>query len=199
MGVSVPIHRSPPPFFNPPPYIHLFFLTSTPCLLIRSYLPSLLHSRSLWPTIDFARPVFSTSIHRISLSYHPSILTPLPTPPLFRNSPSIYPFLKRPLRPRLHNEISASLIVLIKAVRKELREEKYSLQQGKTRAQWCVANALVSATVVSSNLSPFFTSFCQYTHIHLTSLASDFFPPCIPQFPPFHLFQRNQHLLRYVQ
>lgn len=126
--MSVPIHRFPS-FFNLLLDIHLFSPNVYP------------------PALPFARTsLFLTS--SLLLSTSPIPFSPLPSTkyPLFTPSQShkpsllwkcfIHPSLPRspkgPCGPRLHNEILASLIVLIKAVRKE-QSRKYSCNGGKQR------------------------------------------------------------------
>ena len=137
--MSVPIHRLPP-FFNISLYIHLF----SPTVF------SSLHSLYI-PDIS---PL--SSLH----------MDPT-TPPLCRNS--IHPsLLQRPLRPIPHNEISASLIVLIKAVRKELREGKYCRQQGGQRFKGALCFSLPS---------PF------NLYLNHTSLTLSILHPCVSLHP----------------
>lgn len=140
--VSVFIH---PSIDSLPPLIPLFI-----CISLSGCLPPACSSLALCSTFSHFPPLYrlrpSPYFYQPNISFSP-VLPPSSSapPPLWK----LYIHLslpQRPLRPNLHNEISASLIVLIKAVRKELGEEKYSRQQGKTRAQRCVANALVSVT-----------------------------------------------------
>lgn len=133
-------------------------ISGLPCVGCHRFSPSfnpiplIFLSPFLPPAFSFSHPCLTASLIPLflppSTKYVTLSLTSTRIEPPSPSLGTLHPFLpQRPLRPTRHNEISASLIVLIKAVRKELRKEKCSWQQGKTRAQWCFTNALISTTL----------------------------------------------------
>lgn len=104
-------------------------------------------------------------------------------------------FPRKTLRRKLHNEISASLIVLIKAVRKKLRKKlrkkKYSQQQGKTRVQWCVENASFHPL-----FSPVLLTF-QLSYSLLIHIKFSFLPPYFCQPLYLHPLKYQKHFFTY--
>lgn len=169
-GESASIYRSLDSLIPFCKCIHLFALTVYP-LPLHSLFPSFVLQSSLLSLItDSAHSFLLTSIHlRLSI---PLISPFLPSTEIIH--PSIHPFPPRPLGRKFHNEITASLIVLIKAVRKELREEKYSQQQGKQGLNGVLLVPLFQLLFIP----PYFLSVSIYTHTHL-------FPPFVLR--PFSL------------
>lgn len=169
--VSVSIYWFCPPFFNPPPLIHLFLL-STPLPSLFLIPSSLFRPFLLSPAINFAPHILSTSVLQIHLPCPRSLL--IPAPLLFLGV--LYPYLpQRPSKPRLNNEISASCIVLIKAVRKEVREGKYSQKQGKNKGSLLQSQCPYSSPCIflSSSLLP----LSLYTHCSVLLSPSLSLPP----------------------
>lgn len=146
--VSESKHWALPSLIQLAGYIHLFSVTVNP-------LPSLALKSSL-PAIEFACCVpylhLPTLVRPPGRSRH---LFPLLKVPIHLSLPW------SPLWRKRHNEISASLIVLIKTVRRELRVEKYGWQLGKTRVQLCSTSARFF-----SHYLDYFAASLHFTHTH---------------------------------